>query len=283
MGGPIARNLVAAGLRVGGYDVVDARNEDHAAAGGTVCASVEELTRDAPIILTLLPSPVALDEVTAGMARAAAGCAEKPVLVEMSTFSEATKQRARDALEHRGIVVLDCPLSGTAIQAAAGDLVIYASGDDAAIDRCEAVFRRMARNVHRLGPFGTGTRTKLVANLLVAVHIVSSAEALSLARAAGLDPDRTLAALTDGAGSSRMLEVRGPMMVREDFDTPSMTLRLFEKDENLIREFAAALEVPVPLFEDASRLLRRASDGGRAEQDTAAVYASLIDRPVHHP
>ena len=277
MGGPIARNLVAAGLRVAGYDLDYSRREALATSGGEVYASVEALAAEAPVILTLLPSPAALEDVTAGIARAVGGCSEKPVLVEMSTLSEATKQRARDALEPLGVAVLDCPLSGTAVQAVAGDLVIYASGDDADIDRCQPVFSRMARGVHRLGPFGTGTRTKLVANLLVAVHIVSAAEALVLARAAGLDLDRTLAALTDGAGSSRMLEVRGPMMVDETFDAPSMTLRLFAKDENLIREFAAALEVPVPLFEDASRVLRRAANEGRAEQDTSAVYASLAD------
>jgi putative dehydrogenase len=281
MGGPIARNLAAAGLHVAGYDLEESRRSALSAAGGRAFGSAETLAAEAPVILTLLPSPAALEDITAAIARGARERAAKPILVEMSTFSEATKQRARDALEPLGVAVLDCPLSGTAVQAAAGDLVIYASGDDAAIDRCADVFGSMARGVHRLGPFGTGTRTKLVANLLVAIHIVSSAEALVLARAAGLDLERTLTALTDGAGTSRMLEVRGPMMVREEFTSPSMTLRLFAKDEGLIREFAAALDVDVPLFEDASRLLRRASDSGRAEEDTSAVYASLVEAMAH--
>ena len=122
-----------------------------------------------------------------------------------------------------------------------------------------------------------GTRMKLVANLLVAIHIVSAAEALVLAGAAGLDLPRALEALTDGAGTSRMLEVRGPMMVNATYDPPSMSLQLFGKDEALIGALAASLKVPVPLFDDASRLLRRASDEGRAGHDTAAVYASLAD------
>jgi putative dehydrogenase len=281
MGGPIARNLVNAGLRVAGYDLERSRRDSFGAAGGTVFESVEALAVEAPVILTLLPSPWALEEVTGAIGRGADGRRDRPILAEMSTLSEAAKQRAHDTLESGGVPVRDCPLSGTAVQAATGDLVVYASGDDAAIDSCQPVFSRMARSVHRLGPFGTGTRTKLVANLLVAVHIVSAAEALLLARAAGLDLVRTLEALTDGAGSSRMLEVRGPMMAGASYDPPSMTLRLFAKDEGLIREFAAALSVPLPLFEDASRLLRRAAEEGRAEQDTSAVFASLADGLVH--
>jgi 3-hydroxyisobutyrate dehydrogenase-like beta-hydroxyacid dehydrogenase len=193
----------------------------------------------------------------------------------MSTLATDDKERARVVLEAAGVTMVDCPLSGTAVQAAAGDLVIYASGDDAALDRCDRVFTGMARRVYRLGPFGTGMTTKLVANLLVAVHIVAAAEALSLAQAAGLDLDRTLDALTGGAGTSRMLEVRGPMMVDRAFDSPSMTIRLFGKDEQLIRDLATELHVPVALFEDASRLLRRAEAEGHAEQDTSAVFTIL--------
>ena len=277
MGAPIAANLAAAGLRVTGYDIDPARTDRLSASGGEARSSVEVLAAEAPVILTLLPSAAALDEVTAAIGRGAFGRSAPPVVAEMSTLSLAAKESAREALELLGVTVLDCPLSGTAVQAAAGDLVIYASGDEAGINRCAPVFEHMARGVHRLGAFGIGTRTKLVANLLVAVHIVSAAEALVMARAAGLDLEQTLVALTDGAGTSRMLEVRGPMMVDGRFENPSMTLRLFAKDETLIREFAASLGVSVPLFDDASRLLRRASEGGHAEQDTSAVYASLVD------
>jgi 3-hydroxyisobutyrate dehydrogenase-like beta-hydroxyacid dehydrogenase len=117
----------------------------------------------------------------------------------------------------------------------------------------------------------------------VAVHIVAAAEALYLARAAGLDLTETLAALVDGAGTSRMLEVRGPMMVDPSTEPPSMTLRLFAKDEQLIREYAASVGVELSLFEQASRLLRRAANEGRQEQDTSAVYFSLADSIERSP
>jgi 3-hydroxyisobutyrate dehydrogenase-like beta-hydroxyacid dehydrogenase len=279
MGGAIAKNLSRAGLRICGYDVDAGRVAEFEAAGGVACIAAENLAAIVPLILTSLPSPAALDStvsaIAVGVERRPAG--DRPLVAEMSTLAEADKQAAADRLRLVGVPMIDAPVSGTGIQAERGDLVIYASGDDASVDQFEATFNAMARRVVRVGPFGIGMRTKLVANLLVAVHIVAAAEALNLARAAGLDLPETLAALVDGAGGSRMLEVRGPMMVDPGSEPPSMTLRLFAKDEQLIREYAASLGVEATLFEEASRLLRRASNGGRQEQDTSAVYFSLVE------
>jgi putative dehydrogenase len=284
MGGAIARNLVRAGLHVLGYDLDASRVAAFIAAGGIACASTEELAATVPLILSVLPSPAALDSavsaISVGVKRLGSG--RRPAVAEMSTLAEADKRAAADRLREVGVDMIDSPVSGTGIQAERGDLVIYASGDDATIDRFETAFAAMARRVVRVGPFGVGMRTKLVANLLVAVHIVAAAEALNLARAAGLDLPDTLAALIDGAGTSRMLEVRGPMMVDPSSEPPSMTLRLFAKDEQLIREYAASLGVELTVFEDASRMLRRASAEGRAEQDTSAVYFSLVDSTEQH-
>ena len=279
MGGPIAANLVRKGSSVSGYDLDPARTTELEASGGIPRASVAGVAAQASVILTLLPSAGALDQVVTDLCIAGTDGrgTERLVVAEMSTLAEATKRAAHDRLAEAGITMLDCPVSGTAVQAAAGDLVVYASGDDTAIERCLPTFERLGRGVHRLGAFGMGTRTKLVANLLVAVHIVSAAEALALASAAGLDLERTLGALIDGAGTSRMLEVRGPMMARAEYDPPSMTLRLFQKDEDLIHAFAGSLGVAVPLFDEASRELRGASAAGHAEHDTAAVFATYMD------
>jgi 3-hydroxyisobutyrate dehydrogenase-like beta-hydroxyacid dehydrogenase len=279
MGGAIARNLVRAGLRVAGYDVDASRMAAFTTAGGSACSTAEELAAVVPLILTVLPSPAALESAVAAISTGVLrrGSGDRPAVAEMSTLAEADKRAAAERLREVGVEVIDCPVSGTGIQAERGDLVIYASGDQETIDRFSTAFAAMARRVVRVGPFGVGTRTKLVANLLVATHIVAAAEALNLARVGGLDLPDTLAALADGAGTSRMLEVRGPMMVDPSSEPPSMTLRLFAKDEQLIREYAASLGVELPLFEEASRLLRRAANEGRQEQDTSAVYFSMVD------
>jgi putative dehydrogenase len=276
MGGAIARRLVAHGSVVVGVDPDPARRTALEAAGGTCVGSVGALVGRAGLVLTLLPTADALHEVVAELADAGGGAmGEGSIVAEMSTLALEAKVAARDRLASVGVAMLDSPLSGTAVQAERGDLVVYVSGDADVAARCEPVFRHVARSVIFMGPFGTGTKTKLVANLLVAVHIVAAAEALVLAEQAGLDLPSTLEALMAGAATSRMLEVRGPMMVARAFDPPSMTVRLFRKDLALIDDFARSVGAPAPLLETATAWYRTALEEGRAEQDTAAVFAAL--------
>ena len=133
----------------------------------------------------------------------------------------------------------------------------------------------MTRQIHDLGEFGNGTRLKLVANLLVAVHNLSTAEALLLADRAGLDLDDVLPALVDGAGSSRMLKVRGPLMLRGDYEPATARVEMFRKDLRAIRELADDLATPTPLLSVTSTLYDAAAGQGRADQDTASIYATL--------
>ena len=274
----MAERLVAAGYDVLGFDIDPGRLAAFARVGA-VATSADEVAESATVILTSLPSAAALDAVV----DAVVSVRTKPgrrtsrplTLIELSTLSLETHEAARGRLEAVGAAMLDCPLSGTAIQAARGDLVVYASGDDAVLDDVADILATIGRAVHRVGSFGQGTRTKLVANLLVAVHIVAAAEALRLAGRVGLDLEATSLALMDGAGTSRMLEVRGPMMVARAFDPPSMSVRLFQKDVDLIESLAASSGSPVPEFRVAAEVFRRALAMGLGEQDTASVYDVL--------
>ena len=110
--------------------------------------------------------------------------------------------------------MLDCPLSGTGAQARTKDLVVYASGDAQAIQGLMPVFADFSRQAHDLGAFGNGMKMKFVANLLVAIHNVASAEAMVLGMKAGLDPAQIFKLIQSGAGNSRVFELRAPMMVR---------------------------------------------------------------------
>ena len=114
-------------------------------------------------------------------------------------------------------MLLDCPISGTGAQAREGDLVVYASGTRAAYRRVSPVLDAFARAHYYVGPFGAGSKMKFVANLLVAIHNVATAEALVLAMKAGLDPGRGREARRRGRRSSRILQLRGPMMVKGDY------------------------------------------------------------------
>ena len=155
MGGSFARNLAKSGWRVVGFDVDVKRNRLLAKSGVEIVSDVATLAREAPTIITSLPSPQALDAVVAEII--AAGTAPR-VVVEASTFTLDDKLRAERALKKAGHIPLDCPISGTGAQAAVKDLVVYASGDAKAIARLKPMFLGFARAVHGLGPFGNGSK-----------------------------------------------------------------------------------------------------------------------------
>jgi 3-hydroxyisobutyrate dehydrogenase-like beta-hydroxyacid dehydrogenase len=197
------------------------------------------------------------------------------VVVETSTLPLEDKQAARKRLAAAGATMLDAPLSGTGAQARTRDLVVYASGPRSAYRRCAPVFDAFARAHHHLGTFGNGTRMKFVANLLVAIHNVAAAEAFTLARKAGLDPALVYKVIGDGAGGSRMFQVRGPMMVAEDYSDATMKLEIWQKDMRIIGDFAAHLGCPTPLFAASGPIYAAAMASGRGREDTAAVCAVL--------
>jgi 3-hydroxyisobutyrate dehydrogenase-like beta-hydroxyacid dehydrogenase len=246
-----------------------------ARAGGTPTASPAEAVAGAPMAITSLPSVAALQEVVGGESGLAGAGPDGLILIETSTLPVAAKAEAAAALGRVGAVVLDCPLSGTASQMRARDIAVYASGDPAALERSHDVLAAFSRVQHEVGAFGNGMRMKLIANHLVAVHHTAAAEALLLARRAGLDPALALQALSDGAGNSRMLEIRGPMMVEGDFSHANIALEIFQKDIDLISDLARAARCPLPLFSAAAQLHLAAMAQGRLAEDPACVFAVL--------
>ena len=273
MGGAIARNLLAAGRDVRGYDI-DASRFTALEPGGVAATSAGDVAQGADVVLTSLPSIKALDDTVASLLAAkAAGL----VVAELSTLPIEAKEKARAALAAGGITLLDCPLSGTGAQAVTRDLAVYASGERAAYDRAEPVFRGFARATHYLGAFGNGSKMKFIANLLVAVHNVASAEAMVLGMKAGLDPDTIVKVIASGAGNSRVFELRAPLMAAGDY-APTMKIDIWQKDMAIIAEFARALGVPLPTFAASAPLYDAAQAAGFGGEDTAAVAKVLAAR-----
>jgi 3-hydroxyisobutyrate dehydrogenase-like beta-hydroxyacid dehydrogenase len=272
MGGAFARNLVTSGFRVIGYDIAAARRKELAKAGVEIVASTAAVAAAAPTIITSLPKPEALVSV----AREIAGTRmPRRVVVEASTFTIEDKEKAENVLRAAGHVMLDCPVSGTGAQAAMGDLVIYASGDSGAIAKLKPVFAGFSRKTYDVGPFGNGSRMKYVANLLVAINNVASAEAMVLGMKAGLDPQTIFEMVSSGAGNSRVFELRAPMMVNGRYDNATMKMSVWQKDMDVIGSFAKKLGVPTPMFSATLPVYQAALKGGHAEHDTAAVCAVL--------
>src|SRR5258707_7118259 len=272
MGSAIARNLIAAGHSISGFDTDPGKIERLRSDGVIGCGSAAEAARGADLVLTSLPTVDALDATVANLV-----AAPQPDLVvaELSTMPIEVRQAAHDRLQAAGMILLDCPLSGTGAQAATRDLALYASGDEAAYRRARPVFDGFARVSHYLGTFGNGSRMKFVANLLVAVHNVAAAEAIVLGTKAGLDPERILEVIGSGAGTSRIFELRGPMMAKGVYTPPTATMHALQKDSAIIAAFADALGVDTPMLDAAAPLYDEAESQGYAEEDVGAVHAVL--------
>jgi len=205
----MAANLVRGGFRVVGYDVLPEAGRRLRRSGGEPAKDVRGVADAAAIIITSLPSASALIQVVTELAQ----FGRKVTVIETSTLPIEVKEQARAALAKRGAVLLDCPLSGTGAQARTKDLAVYASGDAASCRAVVPVLEGFSRVNYYVGPFGNGSKMKFAANLLVAIHNVAGAEAMVFAMKSGLDPALAYKVLTDGAGNSRMFQVRGPMMV----------------------------------------------------------------------
>ena len=275
MGFAMARNLRQAGFDVVGYDPALGARERLAGIGGTPVGTPRLVAEACPTIILSLPSAKALADAVGGENGLAAASARGTVAIECSTLPLADKKAALAVLEGAGKILLDCPLSGTGAQAAVKDLVVFGSGEEAAFERSRPVFEGMSRVQRYLGAFGNGSIMKYVANLLVSIHNVAAAEAMVLGMKAGLDPATLYETLADSAGTSRMLQVRGPLMRDAQYDVATATIRTHLKDVEIINAFANSLRCPTPLFSAAAQAYYARAAQGFDLQDTASVCAVM--------
>lgn len=277
MGSAFSGNLLNAEFQVVGFDILTENIDTLVERGGVAASSPQEVAEKSDFLITSLPSIAAFHEVMTGEKSIHSAGHQDLIVIECSTLPIEDKQKAHDALAQVGTILLDCPISGTGSMAVNKDLAVYASGDRQAVEEAVPVFEGFARSNYYVGEFGNGSKMKFVANHLVQIHNVASAEAMVLGMKAGLEPDMIYKVISDGAGTSRVFEVRAPMMVKDDYSDATMKIDVWKKDIKVISEFAANLQCPTPLFSSCTQYYLTALAQGRAKQDTAAVCAVFED------
>jgi 3-hydroxyisobutyrate dehydrogenase-like beta-hydroxyacid dehydrogenase len=282
MGGAFAKHLLAAKFGVVGFDPDRKARTAFERCGGSALASAADVARQTRIIITSLPSYKAMEGAFFGRGGIAGGARAGTVVIEASTMPLSIKEGVRERCAKLGVTVLDCPISGTGAQAAAKDISVYASGDEAAVKRCDAVFKGFARSMHYCGEFGNGSKLKFIANLLVTIHNLSAAEAMVMGLKSGLDLNLVYKVVKDGAGTSRMFEVRGPLMIADDYRAATMKVEVYQKDIDIIGEYAAANHIPVPLFEASKAYYSAALSQGLALEDTGSI-CRVLERMAGNP
>ena len=213
MGTAMMRNLVKDGFEVVGYDIAELAMARLVESGGIAAASPRDVAEKTDILITSLPNADAFEQVMTGQGGVASSNGSGQIVIECSTLPIEVKAREEAQLAAQGKILLDCPVSGTGAQAASRDLVVFASGNEVAFERCRQVLAGISRAQKYVGVFGNGSRLKFIANHLVTIHNLAAAEANVLGEMAGLDPALVFDVIGDSAGSSRMFPIRGPMMV----------------------------------------------------------------------
>jgi len=279
MGVPVAANLMDAGFDVLGYRR-SALPPLFLAQGGRAASSPADLAANCDVVLVILPGPDDLIQVALGEQGLVAGAHGDTVIVEMSTMPISVKERCRDALADRSAAMLDAPISGMPAMVTNRTASIFCSGDEHTFAAVRPVLEAVTGRVEHLGAFGTGSVTKYIAHLLVAVNTLAAAEALGLARRGGVDLDRLLDVLAGTAASSMALTVRGPRMAHGPFrPAPGSVATLLEGLEQ-VEDFARRLQAHPPLLELALELYGKARAGGHADDDIA-VMVDVLD--AAHP
>jgi 2-hydroxy-3-oxopropionate reductase len=274
LGSAVASRLLQAGFEVVGHDVRREQVASLVTQGLRAAGSVAGAAAGAEAIVTVLPSLESVDTVIRGAGGLLESAPRGAVIVQMSTISPALARDLAAAVGPAGLGFLDAPVSGTSAMVARGDCTFFVGGEPAVAEACRPLFEAIGKKTIHIGAAGTASLVKLATNLMVGLNTAAVAEALVLGTKGGLDPARLLDILRESAATSRMVEVRGPLMVDHRFE-PQMKIDLFLKDFRLMLEEGARLGVALPLTSLTQQLCTAASAAGHGSEDLAAVITTL--------
>ena len=273
IGSSILRNIHDSEFSPIGFDIdqkiIDTLNHE----GLNTSSSLKEIIDQSSIIITSLPNNKALDETIDLIIQEDNRKVE--LLIETSTLSIECKIKNQERLNAINVDILDCPISGTGRQAENKDIVMYASGLKESYEMALPVLETFSRESFFLGDFGNATKVKLIANLLVSIHNVASAEAIRLGEKSGLDLNELYKVISSGAATSKIFELRAPMMIAKDYSPASMKMNVWKKDIELIRDMLDKNEIDSPLFKMTEQLYKKAEELDLNELDTASVMEVL--------
>src|SRR5262245_45549119 len=277
IGLPMAENLMKSGYRVLGFRRSSMAEFEQ--AGGIPVRSPAELGEQADIVLSCLPSSEALDEVVQGPRGLIHSARPGQIIVELGSHPVPHKERHVAPLAAKGAVFLDGEVSGTPGMVAERKAVIYLAGDAAAATTAERVVKGFADLCLYFGPFGAASKVKLINNLLVALNIAATAEAMALGLKAGVDLDLMIKAIANGSGGSTQFAIRAPWMAQRRFFPVQGTVPALLHYFDMIDDLADSVGVATPLLDRAWDLYKRFVDMGLSDRDVAAMVDVIGSLP----
>ncbi len=271
MGLGVARTLLKKGFAVHAYDVRPEVSKAFAKEGGVAAKSPAEVGRNVSVVIILVVNAEQTDDVLFGKEGAATTLAKGSVVIASSTVAPEFAIDLGKRLDARGLLLIDAPVSGGAARAAKGELSIMGSGAKAAFKKADAVLKAVAAKVYELGDdAGTGSKVKMINQLLAGVHIAAAAEAMALGIRAGADPKVVYEVISNSAGSSWMFQNRVPHVLEGDY-TPLSAVNIFVKDLGIVLDSAKKMTFPLPLTAAAHQQFLAAAGAGLGYEDDIAV------------
>jgi len=274
LGSAVASRLLKGGFVVAAYDSRPEQVKALQAQGLIAAATIAEAAAEADAVFTILPSLESVETTILGTGGLIETAPQNCTVIQMSTISPDLTRHLAEATAAKGLEFLDAPMSGTSAMVERGDCAIFVAGDRSRAEACQPIFDAIARKTHYVGDAGMASLAKLATNLLVGLNTAALAEALVLGAKGGLAPGVLVEILKESAGASKMVDVRGPLMVSHRFDA-QMKVDLFLKDFKLILEEGRRLEVPLPLTSVTQQLATATAVAGRGEEDLAAIVTTL--------
>jgi 3-hydroxyisobutyrate dehydrogenase len=269
IGMPISENLIKSGRRVVGYRRSSLAEFEK--IGGVAARSPAEVGAQADIVFSCLPSTAALDDAVQGPQGLVKTARPGQIVVELGSHPVRDKERQIAPLAEKGAVFIDGEVSGTPGMVSARKGVIYLAGDAAACKTIESVVAGFADSCLYFGEFGAASRVKLVNNLLVAINIAATAEAMALGLKAGVDVPLMIKAIATGSGGSTQFGIRAPWMAERRFLPAQGTVPGLQHYFEMIGDFADSVGVATPMLDCASALYERFMAMGFGEYDGAAM------------
>lgn len=278
MGYGMAASLLRAGFAVSGFDVAAEPMARLQAEGGSAAGSPAEAVRGADVVVSVVVNAAQTEAVLFGPDGVADAMPDGAVFISSATMDPEVARRLAAALEARGRLYLDAPISGGAARAAKGELTVLASGRPEAFSKARPALDAMAAKVYELGDAaGTGAAFKMINQLLAGVHIAAACEAMTFAAKQNLDLAKVYEVITASAGNSWMFENRMPHVLAGDYK-PLSAVEIFVKDLGIIQDMARSARYPVPLAAAALQMYLAAAGAGMGRDDDsslARLYAQL--------
>ena len=269
IGLPVCENLIKSGYKVLGYR--RGSLADFEKLGGTPAKSPAEIGKQCNVVFSCVPTAEAMDEVVNGANGLIHSARPGQIIVELGSHPVPAKEKQVAPLAKKGAAYLDGEVSGTPGMVAARKAVIYLAGDKEAAAKAERVVKGFADSCLYFGVFGAASRVKLVNNLLVALNIAATAEAMALGLKAGVDVELMIKAIATGSGGSTQFGIRAPWMAERRFLPAQGTVPQLQHYFDMIGDFAADVGVATPMLDRAVELYDKFVAMGLAEKDVAAM------------